>query len=258
MVYLDSTPSTNGAARQLLAEQQVAHGTVVYTHCQTAGRGQRGNTWEAEPGANVTMSMILRPQGVAAAEQFFISECVALAVADVVAQALGYNASDEVCVKWPNDIYVGDRKIAGILIENSLQGSAIESSIAGIGVNVNQRIFVSDAPNPVSLFQLTGRMYNVEQLIEDIADNILNNLQRSPLEVHAEYKGRLWRRDGYHCYSTPDGLRFDACIGDVAPSGLLLLRPVDGEPKWFAFKEVSAVIAAPDACGNTPQEDFLC
>lgn len=241
MVYLDSTPSTNGAARQLLAEQHVAHGTVVYTHCQTAGRGQRGNTWEAEPGANVTMSMILRPDGVAAAEQFFISECVALAVADVVAQTLGDDC-EEVCVKWPNDIYVGNRKIAGILIENSLQGSAIESSIAGIGVNVNQRTFRSDAPNPVSLFQLTGSKHNVEELIRCIADNILSNLRRSPLEVHAEYKERLWRRDGYHGYLTPQGVRFDARIVDVASSGLLLLRPVDGEPKWFAFKEVSAVL----------------
>ncbi len=242
MVYLDSTPSTNGAARQLLAEQHVAHGTVVYTHCQTAGRGQRGNSWEAEPGANVTMSMILRPDGVAAAEQFFVSEAVALAVATVVAQAIGDDASDDVRVKWPNDIYVADRKIAGILIENSLQGTAIETSIAGIGLNVNQRVFESDAPNPVSLFQLTGRTYDVEQLIRSIAYEILENLERPMAEIHAEYKQHLWRRDGYHTYSTPGGTTFEACIADVAQSGMLRLQPAAGEPEWFAFKEVCAII----------------
>ncbi|MDE6322308.1 MAG: biotin--[acetyl-CoA-carboxylase] ligase [Muribaculaceae bacterium] len=241
MVYLESTPSTNGAARQLLAEQQPAHGTVVYTHCQTAGRGQRGNSWEAEPGANVTMSLILRPDGVMATEQFFISECVALAVASVGAESLG-NAGEEGTVKWPNDIYVVDRKIAGILIENSLQGVAIESSIAGIGLNVNQRSFVSDAPNPVSLLQLTGREYDVEKLIVNIAHSILDNLWRPREEVHAEYKRRMWRRDGYHNYSTPDGATFEARIAEVDASGLLLLQKADGGNEWFAFKEVAAIL----------------
>ncbi len=134
------------------------HGYVLMAREQTAGRGQRGNSWEAAPGMNVTMSVMLRPQGLPAAAQFAISEAVAMGVVDLL-DSLGVDGAR---VKWPNDIYVGDRKVCGILIENSLCGTIVGRSVAGVGLNVNQREFVGGAPNPVSLRQLLGRDLDVE------------------------------------------------------------------------------------------------
>ncbi len=243
MIRLESTPSTNAAARQLLAEQQIEHGTVVYTHCQTAGRGQRGNTWEAEPGANVTMSLVLRPGGVRAVDQFFISEAVALGVAAVVEEALEGCEHEAVKVKWPNDIYVGDKKIAGILIENSLQGSLIETSIAGIGLDVNQRQFRSDAPNPVSLWQISGREYEIEELVGRIRTKILAYMELPFEDIHLVYKSQLWRNDNEeHPYRSADRGEFMGRIINVEPTGHLVLTIVNCGSVSFAFKEVTAVI----------------
>lgn len=243
MIYLDTTPSTNSAARQLLAEQPLAHGSVVYTHRQTAGRGQRGNTWEAESGANVTMSLVLRPEWVKAAEQFFISEAVALGVASVVEESLSGCDHEGVTVKWPNDIYVGDRKVAGILIENSLQGASIETSIAGIGLNVNQREFHSDAPNPVSLWQISSRRYDIEDLIKRITAKILAYLELPFTDLHLMYKSHLWRHDDrYHPFRSADRGIFQGRIIDVEPTGHLVLSIANSLPASFAFKEVTPIL----------------
>ena len=155
LVILPVTASTNSwvAANS----DTLAHGDIVMAVEQTAARGQRGNTWEATPGLNLTLSMLLRPEGVEAARQFDISRAVALGTAEMLQELL----EQEVLIKWPNDIYVGDRKIAGILIENTLTGRLIDRSIAGIGVNINQEVFHSDAPNPVSVSQLTVRTYDL-------------------------------------------------------------------------------------------------
>ena len=127
-------------------------GYVVETPCQTAGRGQRGNSWESEPGKNITFSMIMRMPGFAARRQFRISEAVSLAIIETVVRHTGVACS----VKWPNDIYAGDRKLCGILISHSLAGDTISYSIIGAGININQTCFLSYAPNPVSAAILTG------------------------------------------------------------------------------------------------------
>lgn len=215
-------------------------GCVLYTHRQTAGRGQRGNCWEAEPGMNVTMSMLLRPEGVKARDQFLVSECVALGVARVVCRHLPSGLA--VKVKWPNDIYVGDGKICGILIENSLSGEYIGHSIAGIGLNVNQCVFRSDAPNPVSISQLSGREHDVDGIIAEIADEIELMMTLPPGEVHGEYLSSLWRARGNYRYATPHGEIFVAEIAGVGLDGMLSLRVDDGTVRRFAFKEVSALI----------------
>lgn len=210
-------------------DRSAPHGFALMAREQTAGRGQRGNSWEAEPGMNITMSVMLRPEQVPAIRQFEISEAVALAVADTV-EALGVG---NVAVKWPNDIYVGDRKIAGILIENTLSGNMISRSVAGIGVNVNQKEFHSDAPNPVSAAQLTGQRYDLQPIAAEMVDRILARLGR---DNHAEYRRRLWRGSGLWTWKTPDGREFQAEIIDVAPDGMLTLS---GQPRPFAFKEVA-------------------
>lgn len=222
---IPSCPSTNSAM-----PADAPHGYCLMALEQTAGRGQRGNSWEAAPGQNITMSLMLRPEAMRAVEQFRISQAVALAVARTVRE-LGV---DRVTVKWPNDIYVGDMKICGILIENSLAGPMITRSVAGIGLNVNQREFTSPAPNPVSLRQLLGRDLALEPLARRIADTAQQLLQSDPHRLAADYRAMLWRGTGTWPWRPADGSPiFHAPITDILPTGHIVLgtRP-------FAFKEV--------------------
>ena len=153
----------------------------------------------------------------------------------------------KITIKWPNDIYVGDKKLCGILIENALCGPVIDTCIVGIGININQELFVSDAPNPVSLKQLNGRDNDRGDILEEIYQNILNyydyladNWQNNDIKqsLYYEYMNNLYRRIGYHNYSTPEGEHFRAEIEDIGPQGHLTLRLESGELRTFAFKEV--------------------
>lgn len=239
---LQQTTSTSSYLRSELPD--APHGTVVTTHTQTAGRGQRGNSWEAEPGRNLTFSVMLRPDGADARSQYAVSEAVATAIASTLRPLV--DRPELLTVKWPNDIYYGDRKLCGILIENTLTGLRIDRSIAGIGINVNQTEFLSDAPNPVSLKQLTGREYDLDRLLEDTVRAILeavDALRQGHAETHRRYLSMLWRREGLHPYSTPAGEVFMAEIADVAPTGLLTLRHADGTLSTHAFKEVTAILS---------------
>lgn len=225
LTIIDSCASTNAEI-----SRDAPHGTALMALTQTAGRGQRGNTWEAEPHRNITLSLMLRPEALPAARQFEISEAVALGVADLLDE-LGIEG---VAVKWPNDVYVADRKIAGILIENAIgPGAMISRSIAGIGLNVNQTEFRSPAPNPVSVKQLTGREYDLRTLAERMVALILQRMARG--NNHADYRRRLWRGSGTWQWVTADGTPLTAAIADVLPSGHLVLT---GCPEPFAFKQV--------------------
>lgn len=234
-------------------------GTVIYTHNQTAGRGQRGNSWEAEPGKNLTFSMLVKDIAVQPAQQFYISEAVALAVADYLKQY-----TDDVTVKWPNDIYHGDRKICGMLIEHILQGANIKNSIFGIGINVNQTVFCSNAPNPVSLAQVIGREIDLEEALHGVCELIerytdfKNYTTERFSELHSRYLATLYRYDGkMHTFAVkaddasalapvninPQGWeRFEAKIEDVLPDGTLLLMRPDGTTHGYSFKEVAFVV----------------
>lgn len=226
LTIIDSCASTNSAL-----PRDAAHGDALMALEQTAGRGQRGNTWEAEPRKNISLSLMLRPSELPATRQFEVSEAVALGVVDLL-DSLGI---DDVKVKWPNDIYVANRKICGILIENALSGPMISRSIAGIGLNVNQTVFRSDAPNPVSIKQLTGRDHD----IRDLAARMINNiLRRLDVNNHADYRRRLWRGQGTWPWKTASGEHFYAAIEDVLPDGHLCLtaRPP------YAFKEVFPIL----------------
>lgn len=245
VMWVRTTQSTNALLATLAPAHN--HGFTVVASAQTAGRGQRGNSWESEPNKNLTFSVLLRPQPLAAADQFSLSEAVSLAIVDVLSGILSLYGK-RALIKWPNDIYVDDMKICGILIENTLSGTLIDRSIAGIGINVNQTRFISDAPNPTSLSILTGgRIFDLEALLGHIVALILENCEdiataegRSAL--HSRYMSLLWRREGYHPYRLPDGSEFLAAIADIAPSGHLTLSSSDGLLSTFAFKEVSAII----------------
>ncbi|MDE6535940.1 MAG: biotin--[acetyl-CoA-carboxylase] ligase [Muribaculaceae bacterium] len=227
---IEECVSTNAAI-----PREAPHGFALMALKQNAGRGQRGNSWESESGKNITLSLMLRPEGMEAARQFEISEAVALGVLDLL-RSLGI---EDVAVKWPNDVYVGDRKVCGILIENALAGPYVSRSIAGIGLNVNQRKFLSDAPNPVSLRQLTGREYPLAELAEEMVGNILRRLESG--KNHVDFLANLYRRSGSHPWALPDGTRFLASIINVSPTGFLTLSEYPDRP--FAFKEVSYLIS---------------
>ena len=170
-IIKDTLPSTNSYLAGIAAD--APHGTVVMAREQTAGRGQRGNSWEAEPGCNITLSLLLRPEGLHPARQFVISQAVSLAIADMVSHFV----AAPVCIKWPNEIYAGDRKICGILIENTITGTSIDRTIVGIGLNVNQTEFRSDAPNPVSMRQLMPKIeFDVESLARAMVSDILGRV----------------------------------------------------------------------------------
>ncbi len=234
---VEETPSTNSALAAMGAS--APHGYAILCRRQTAGRGQRGNSWESAPGQNVTLSLLLRPHEIDAAAQFTISEAVAIGVADTIAPLL---PGHDVRLKWPNDVYADDRKICGILIENSLTGRTVDRSIAGIGLNVNQQEFLSDAPNPVSLRQLTGRTYDIEDMARRLCANILTLLDTPADELHSRYRTLLWRGEGLHRWKDAGGRCFEARIADVAPTGHLTLEEIDGTRSTFAFKEVSPVM----------------
>lgn len=237
-LILQEVDSTNSYVSVHAAELEDM--TMVIADSQTAGRGQRGNSWESEPGCNLTFTLLVRQLPVEPARQFAISEAVALAVADFLREA-GIGAE----VKWPNDIYVADRKIAGILIEHSLTGSRIEQTRIGVGLNVNQTEFRSDAPNPVSMAQLTGHRYDISRVAASVGMHLEKRLAALGNEqlrhrLHEEFRTRMWRREGWHRYRVP--LTGSTCvceIADVDPCGPISLREkASGEVKTYCFKEI--------------------
>ena len=240
---IKETPSTNSYLAQLCKEGRAKEFHTVITDNQTAGRGQRGNSWESSPGKNLTFSTVLFPTALEAKKQFYLSMIVAFAVVD----ALSYY-TDGFSIKWPNDIYWKDKKIAGILIENELEGKFITQSIVGIGLNVNQEVFRSSAPNPVSLIQILGVTINRQELL----DRILRGIMASYIFLEKDYKAavhnlrqlyirRLYRREGFYPYRDKEGT-FLAEFQDVEPSGHLVLKDEQGNLRRYAFKEVEFVL----------------
>jgi BirA family biotin operon repressor/biotin-[acetyl-CoA-carboxylase] ligase len=208
----------------------------VYTDFQSAGKGQPGNSWESARGNNLLFSIVLHPVQVPVDELFLISELVSIAIK----RALDVYTPN-IAIKWPNDIYWNDQKLAGILIENSLQGNKIKTVVIGIGLNVNQKKFESDAPNPVSLFQITGKSINRKQLLDLVCRNIMDLYEEFDLErIQSEYSTSLYRKEGFHLFQADE--LFRAKIIDVHPDGKLELETENGNRKGFYFKEVQFVI----------------
>lgn len=243
-ILVHDTASTNSYLARIAS--LLPSGTVIYTPCQSAGRGQRGNSWESEPGKNITFSLLIKNIPIPPASQFYISEAVSIAIVEVLS-----SYSPGFSVKWPNDIYFHDKKVCGILIEHSLVGSAIAHSIIGVGININQTVFTSDAPNPTSLKLITGVSddYTLDDILHRVCDAIyrlasLPDTSPSYLaDMHRLYLSRLYRFDGdSHKFATPDGSIFDAKIDTVLPDGTFCLKLADGNVKHYLFKEVSFII----------------
>jgi BirA family biotin operon repressor/biotin-[acetyl-CoA-carboxylase] ligase len=238
MIYhFDTTASTNDDAR----DEKYREGDVVWADFQTAGRGQRGHEWHSRKGENLTFSVVLEPTFVPIAEQFAVSEVVALSLVDMLAE-YGIEAK----IKWTNDIYVGDRKLVGILIEHSLAPTSLRRTIVGVGINVNQTEFDASLPNPVSMVQLLDRELNAEEVLQCFLKHLQENYEHlregGAKSLHNRYNELLYRKNEYHTYALPSGEKFQAKIVGTAPSGALRLENEDGSAKYYLFKEVEFVI----------------
>lgn len=240
LIRLDETDSTNRYLQQLLAKRALPEGSLVVADYQTAGKGQVGNSWEAERGANLLFSLLLRPDFLPANRQFLISQIASLSVKETLEAY-----TDSIRVKWPNDVYWKDRKICGMLIENDLAGEYLHTSVIGIGLNVNQQCFRSDAPNPISLAQITGQPHDREEVLQRFLRTFfayyIRLLQEDETAIRQTYREALYHGDGYYRYADKTGT-FEASIEEVEPTGHILLRLRDGEIRRYAFKEVTTLI----------------
>ena len=216
-------------------------GDIIWAERQTAGRGQRGHTWLSGEGMNLTFSAVLEPTFLLPTEQFSLLQVVALALVDTLKE---YDI--EARIKWTNDIYVGDRKLVGILIEHSLAPSSLRRTIVGVGINVNQTEFDASLPNPVSMAQLLGKELNAEEVLSSFISHLqrhYESLREGGAEVlHNRYNELLYRKNEYHTYALPSGEKFRAKIVGTAPSGALRLESEEGTTKDYLFKEVEFII----------------
>jgi BirA family biotin operon repressor/biotin-[acetyl-CoA-carboxylase] ligase len=240
----DSIGSTNTYLRDLKGGDPEYDYEVAVASFQTAGRGQKGNTWESEAGKNLLFSILAHPGSIKVQEQFYISEAIALAVSDSVMSAIGPEYAGGVSVKWSNDIYWNDYKMAGILIENTLQGSSILDTVVGVGLDVNQEVFLSDAPNPISLKNITGREFDLDALLNDIVDRFIGYMElpaHKRHDVDKLYRSRLYRREGFHKFRDVQG-EFEARIEGIRPDGCLMLLTDSGQHRVYEFKQVQFIL----------------
>lgn len=232
IIRLDAVDSTNNFAANLIKTTNPANGTVILTKCQNNGRGQRGNVWESEPGKNLTCSIILYP-GIKIKDQFKLTQLFSLATIKFL-DSFGIKGK----IKWPNDIYVGDKKIAGILIENSLQGSLIKSSVLGIGLNVNQQSFKnSNATSMQNIQKSNFDMNEVEETFFKTAFHEFNRLQlaKDP-RLNTTYLENLYWLNEHRIFEDTSG-EFHGKILGVDAFGLLILEK-EGKQVQYDLKEI--------------------
>jgi len=240
IIRLDETESTNSYMKELVREKHPEEGSIVIAEYQTGGRGQRGNHWFSSKGKNLLFSLLIYPKNIFAKEQFILSRITSLAIKKTLDRFTG-----EIRIKWPNDIYWKDKKIAGILIENDLQGNKIKNTIIGIGLNLNQEVFPPELPNPVSLKQITGKIYDKNSILDILLHEffILYRAleQGETVNIEEEYMRNLYRRDNYYWFKDAKG-KFKAKIVDTLPSGQLILKtPDDDNIRTYAFKEIAFI-----------------
>jgi BirA family biotin operon repressor/biotin-[acetyl-CoA-carboxylase] ligase len=240
LIQLDAVDSTNNYAKLLLSNAAPDEGTVIMANEQTAGRGQAGNTWYSQAGKNLTVSLILYPDFLDADKQFYLNMAMALAVKDFCESVL----SDDVKIKWPNDIYYANNKLGGMLIENTINGGKIATSIIGIGLNVNQVEFDENLPNPISLAMVSTLNFNLQDLSARLCQHLQKYYQQLQ-QLHFNfldkgYTDSLYRYQQTHEFKKGEQI-FKGEINGVTKEGKLLIHSGGRELK-FAFKEVEYVL----------------
>ena len=239
-IDIDEVDSTNNYIKNLKSSVFSNPGfTYAVTQNQTAGRGMRGNSWKTQPGKNVIFSLLCHPDFLMANRQFLMSEIIALSICHACAEYV-----DDVSVKWPNDIYCGDEKVCGILIECDLNGKYVSNCILGCGVNVNQAEFESDIPHPTSLMLKSGKVIDREEVLASIIKHFCKYYIMAENgdwdAIDKEYFSSLYRGVGFHRFEDESGV-FNATIERVEPSGHMLLRDEASLLRRYEFKEVKFV-----------------
>ncbi len=241
VLYLDQVASTNSFLGDYLKSNHPENFFAVLGYEQTAGRGQRGNSWFAERNKSLSCSIYLKNEGIHAKEQYIISKFTAYSLYICVKKFLPKTLSEGLKIKWPNDLYFQHKKLAGILIEHKLKGSSLEHSILGVGLNVNHEQFPQNLPNPISLKELTGQETPVEELLNSLIKTMKEQAQLLKIEHWAElnqaYMEALYRKEGLHLYEDKQGI-FQAEIQGVADNGELILKKVNGTIGHYDIKDV--------------------
>lgn len=238
-IFLPEIDSTNSYAIDLLKNVNLPEGTVVHTAHQTRGKGQRGSAWMAEPGSNLTASVVLKPTFLDIKNRFFLYQVVALAVYDAMAEILDTGQFD-IKIKWPNDILVNRKKVAGILIENNIQNNQINWCVAGIGMNVNQETF-EGLPNATSLKSISGRTYEPGEILKLICKHLekhylsmLNTKLSLILQTYLKHLFGLNEWLDFEIGSVPKTM----LVKGLGTTGLLLLEDREGRTTEMDVKEV--------------------
>jgi len=238
-LFFDTLNSTNDRLLDMVISTSPAEGTVIYTAYQTGGRGHMGNTWQSEKGQNLLFSILLLPDFISSSKQFELSKIISLALVDITKAHC-----KNITIKWPNDIYAGSKKIAGILIENIVTGNRLDSCVAGIGLNVNQERFTSDLPNPTSLLLETGCQFDMTKLLDQLTGRIefwYNVLYRDEFEtIDRGYIRNLYGIGELREFISNDK-RFMAKIVGIEQTGELVLEIEGGEKIRFGFKEIEFI-----------------
>ena len=235
IIRLKEIDSTNRFLRELKDEQEDEM-VVAVADFQTAGKGQGSHTWESEAGKNLLFSIKVHPRWVPVRQQFLLSMAGAIAIKEALETYV-----DGITLKWPNDVYWNDKKISGTLIETSIDSKGIKTCIFGIGINVNQEAFHSDAPNPVSLRQILGHEVDRDELLQKVIDVFIRYyelLRRADyMDVSGIYHLSLYRRKGFHRYEDADG-DFEGAFVEVEDDGHLILHDKQGVIRSYSFGEV--------------------
>jgi len=240
IVVIQETDSTNNYANRQIMTGTIPECTVFLAYNQKNGKGQINNTWESEPGKNLTFSLVLNPVSLEISDQFMISKVVTLGISTVLKTMV-----KDLKIKWPNDIYAGNKKLGGILIENSVISGRITCSVVGIGLNINQKVFKSKAPNPVSLKQITGQDYDLLPLLDKIISAIkvyYEKLREGKFkEINRLFLDEMFRFNRKCLYKSSEG-EFYGKITGVNEIGQLMIETENRTIRQFHFKEVEFIL----------------
>jgi BirA family biotin operon repressor/biotin-[acetyl-CoA-carboxylase] ligase len=239
---LKITDSTNTYLQELYSKGKTTEGHLIIADYQRAGKGQEQNVWHSEAGKNLLMSLLLKPLFLEASSQFLLNQVISIALKETVAHFL---TNKTVCIKWPNDIYVDDMKVAGILIRHFITGSKIDASIAGIGLNIQQEFFPGHIPNPCSLYSVSREMFPPGIVLNVLLDQISHhyeNLRCSRIRnietIYSQSLYRIGKPSEFRIHKKP----ITATITGTDQYGRLLLTGSDGTAYCCDLKEIEYVI----------------
>lgn len=240
IINLASLSSTNTYLFDLISQKHCEEGILIKTDNQTKGKGLGTNKWESEVGKNLNFSFLLTPEFLKPEQQFAITQIVSVSILNACRKQL--NNEENLTIKWPNDIYSGDKKLAGVLVQNVIKGNYISNSVIGIGLNVNQQEFFSDAPNPVSLIQIADRSFKLDFVLTEILTEIKQNYEKLRLSqdyswLETKYLGNLYRFNQAHFFTDKSG-KFEGKIIGIDNYGQLKILKTDEQTVLFGYKEV--------------------